>query len=150
LPAQLQLKTPVWPQNLHALIPPVSYIDVTLGVHRHTRWPVELALALSGHPKAGHELPLRGEFLDTVVTPVGHIHITLSVHTDAGGTRRVAPVPHENAPISAHGRIVGVGETASVVPIVHYPDGLDILQRYTRRSNLRAHCSPLFKPVISG
>src|SRR3989442_15505382 len=67
LPAQLQLKTPVWPQDLHALITPISHVDITLGVHRDTRRPVELALALSGRTKAGHELSIGGEFLNAVV-----------------------------------------------------------------------------------
>src|SRR5215813_7575705 len=49
-------------------------------------------------------------------------------HTDGGGTRRVAPVQHEDAPIPAHSHIVWVGKAASVVSVVDNTDGLDILQ----------------------
>src|SRR5438105_153307 len=110
---------------------------------------IQSLLTIKGHRHGPGELPVTGAKALAELSQVFLIQ-RADAHTDGGGTRRVAPVQHENAPISAHGRIVGVGKTASVVPIVHYPDGLDILQRYTWRSNLRAHCSPLFKPVVSG
>src|SRR5262249_53398314 len=90
LPAQQQLEAAVWPQDLHALIAPVSHVDVTLGVYRDARRPVELALALPGLAKAGHELAFGGEFLDAVIAPVSDIDIALGVHSYAPGEVKLA------------------------------------------------------------
>src|SRR5262249_15858174 len=48
------------------------------------------AFALSGLAKAGHELPIGGEFLDAVVAPVGHVHSALGVHSHAPGEVELA------------------------------------------------------------
>jgi hypothetical protein len=67
-----------------------------------------------------------------------------NAHTDGGGTRRVAPVQHEDAPIPADDHIVGISEAAPIEPIVHNTDGLDVLQCDGWCSGLGAHGSPLW------
>src|SRR5262249_60104836 len=63
---------------------------------------------------------------------------------------RVTPVQHEDAPIPAHGHIVGIGKAASVIPIVHYTDGFDVFHCYGWRSDRRAHFPPLPNPWRDG
>src|SRR5262247_3567548 len=66
---------------------------------------MELALALPGLAKAGYELAIGGEFLDTVVAPVGDIHIALGVHSYAPGEVELALPRAGLAPLQEVGAI---------------------------------------------
>src|SRR5713101_3566262 len=103
---------------------------------------IQSFLTVKGHRHGPGELPVTRAKALAELSQVLLIQ-RADAHTDGGGTRRVAPVQHEDAPIPAHGHIVGVGKAASVVPIVHDPDGLDVLQRDAWHSDLRAHFLPL-------
>src|SRR5262249_9820410 len=104
---------------------------------------VESLLAIEGHRHRPGELPVARAKALTELSQILLIQIA-DAHTDGGGTRRVAPVQHENAPILAHGHIVGVSKTAPVEPIVDNTDGLDVFHRDGWRSGLSAHSSPPF------
>jgi hypothetical protein len=98
--------------------------------------------AVKGHRHGPDELPVAGAKAMTELSEVLLLQIA-NAHTDGGGTRRVAPVQHEDAPVPTHDQIIGVSEAAPVEPIVDDTDGLDILQRHAWRNGLGAHCSPL-------
>src|SRR5712671_5018624 len=110
---------------------------------------IQSFLTVKGHRHGPGELPVTGAKALAELSQVLLIQ-RADANTDGRGTRRVAPVQHENASIPAHGHIIGVGKAAPVVSIVHYPDGLDILQRYTWCSDLRTHFSPPLNSVVSG
>src|SRR5262249_9627 len=50
-------------------------------------------LTLARRAKAGHALPIGGEFLDAGVAPIGNIHITLGVHPHPPGGIELAGAP---------------------------------------------------------
>ncbi len=86
---------------------------------------VQAFLAVKGHRHRPGELPVTGAKTLAELAQVLLIQ-RADAHTDGGGTRRVAAVQHEDAPIPAHGHIVGVGKAAPVVPIVDNTNGLDV------------------------
>src|SRR5262252_6842858 len=88
---------------------------------------VQALLAIKGHRHGPGELPVTG-----AKTPAELAQVLLiqraDAHPDGGGTRRVAAVQHEDAPIPTHGHVVWVGKATPVVAIVHDTDGLNVLQ----------------------
>ena len=104
---------------------------------------VQSLLAVKGHSHRPGELPVARARAITELSQVLLIQ-SADAHPDGGGTRRVAAVQYEDAPISADGDIIRVGKAAPVVAIVHNADGLDVLQRNAWCSGLNAHSSPPF------
>src|SRR4029453_11456185 len=102
---------------------------------------VQALLAVKGHGHGPGELPVTGAKAIAELAQVFLIQ-SADAYTDGGSTHRVAAVQHEDAPILAHGDIVGVGKATPVKAIVHNTDGLDILQRDGLRSGLSANVSP--------
>src|SRR6266567_3819183 len=102
---------------------------------------IQALLAVKGHRHRPGELPVTGAKALAELAQVLLIQ-RADAHTDGGSTRRVAPIQHEDAPILAHGHIVGIGKAASVVPIIHNADSFDVFQCYGWRSDRRAHFPP--------
>src|SRR5881396_1587883 len=95
---------------------------------------IQALLAVKGHGHGPGELPVtRAKALAELAKVL--LVQRADAHTDGSGARWVAPVQHEDAPIPAHGHIVGIGKAASVVPVVHNADGFDVFQRYGWRSD---------------
>ena len=103
---------------------------------------VQSLLAVKGHRHGPGELPVTGAKAIAELSQVLLIQ-RADAHPDGSGTRRVAPVQHEDAPILAHGQIVGVGKATPVVPIVDNTNGLDVLHRDTWRRGLMLTVLPL-------
>ncbi len=86
---------------------------------------IQAFLAVKGHSHGPGKLPVTGAKALAELAQVLLIQ-SADAHPDGGGTRRVAPIQDEDAPIPAHGHIVGIGKAASVITIVHNTDGFDI------------------------
>src|SRR5215510_4510339 len=90
---------------------------------------VQALLAVKGHRHGPGELPVTSAKALAELSQVLLIQ-SADAHTDGCSTCRVAPIQHENAPVPAHGYIIGIGKAASVVPIVHNADGFDVFESY--------------------
>src|SRR5688500_16903150 len=101
---------------------------------------VQALPAIKGHGHGPGELPVTAA---KAIAKLSQVFLVQSAdgHTDGGSPRRVTPVQHENASIPTRGHIVVFGIAASVEPIVHNPDGLDILQRDGWHIRLSSNCS---------
>src|SRR4030095_4551071 len=104
---------------------------------------VQALLAVKGHGHRPGELPVTGAKAVTELSQV-LLFQSADAHTNGGGTRWVAPVQHEDAPILAYDQIVGVSKATPVEPIVNYTNGLDVLHSDAWCRILSTHCSPLW------
>src|SRR5262249_48042274 len=66
-------------EDLHAVVGPVAYIHIAVGVYSHAGGTVQLALACPVATELADELAIRGEFLDAMVLMIGYVHLALLV-----------------------------------------------------------------------
>jgi hypothetical protein len=86
---------------------------------------VQAFLAVKGHRHGPGKLPVTGAKAFAKLAQVLLIQ-GADAHTDGGSACRVAPIQDEDAPIPAHGHIVGISKAASVITIVHNTDSFDV------------------------
>src|ERR1700687_3961371 len=77
-------------ENLHAILLPISYPDVAIGVNRHPLGASEISGAIPRFAEGAHELAVGVENLDAVVQGIAHIKIYILVDCDARRLRKVA------------------------------------------------------------
>lgn len=66
-------------EDLDAVVGPVAYIDIALGVDRYVGRTVQLALSGPIAPKLHDELAIGGEFLHAVVLMIRDVHVSLLI-----------------------------------------------------------------------
>ena len=64
-------------EDLQPVVQPVSHVDDPIAIHRNTGGTIEFTLSRA-RPAALHQkLTIRAELLNTVIAPVGNVHIAL-------------------------------------------------------------------------
>src|SRR5215510_16107051 len=99
LAPELELEAAVGTQNLYPLVAPVGDVHVTLRVHCHAGWPMQLAVALPGLAKASQELAVGGKLLNAVVAPIGHVNVAWRVQSHPPGEVELTRATAHLAPL---------------------------------------------------
>src|SRR5262249_51239852 len=61
-------------EHLQAVVLEVGHVNGAILIHGDSSGPIELAITLSRSAKLHQKPAIGGEFLNTIVAPVGHIH----------------------------------------------------------------------------